>query len=221
MQLLKNGWIKFRRRWLPYMYAYAAKSLIRVLLFTCRIKVHGVNILTETAEKHPCILMLWHDRIIILSEILQKHTQGLVFNALISKSRDGDPLAILARSYRRGRVIRVPHHSRHAALAKMIHHLKTTKEIILISPDGPRGPRHVIKPGIAKAAKETGAMVIPFSWKAERKWRLGTWDKMMIPKPFSTVNVYFGKPISFEKNSEKNLEEEMRILTDALRTAAA
>lgn len=214
--MLKNFLFKLRNSFLPYPFAYATKILLRLLLMTCKIEIKGLDSFTKTASKSPCILMLWHDRLIILSEILQKYTSKLIYTAMISKSRDGDPLAILAQSYRRGRVIRVSHHSRYGALNRMIHHLKTRNEVILVTPDGPRGPRYVAKPGVALAAKESAAKVVPFSWSANKFWKLKTWDEMMIPKPFSKIRIVFGDPLSFSKNSDTSLQEEIGMLNSSL-----
>src|SRR5262249_41681403 len=82
-----------------------------------------------------------------------------------------------------------------------------SSDVIIITPDGPRGPRYIAKPGIAAAACETGAHVVPFSWTATRFWQLGTWDKMLLPKPFSTLLVTFGDPIKTASMDPQPLQE--------------
>ena len=89
----------------------------------------------------------------------------------------------------------MPHNQRHAALHAMISRLRDHKEIIVVTPDGPRGPKYVVKPGIVMAAKATGAHWCPSSWTASKHWELGTWDAMKIPKPFSKIVVTFGEAI--------------------------
>lgn len=206
---------KWKRRWLPYLIAYSAKISMRLLLCTCRVRIRGLDAFTETAKNSPCILMLWHNRLVVVSEILNAYTSRFVYTAFISKSRDGDPLARLAESYSRGKALRVPHNARHRALHQMIGALKEKKEIVLITPDGPRGPRHVVKPGIIVAAKEAKAQIVPFSWQAKRFWQLNTWDQMKIPKPFTTVNIAFGPAIALQ-GSEEDFEKEACLLKTAL-----
>lgn len=192
----------FKRKWLPYIIAYTVKFAMRIILRTCRIEIQGIDRFVVTANSSPCILMLWHNRMAILPEIMHRNAPQFMYTAFISKSRDGDALAILTKSYSIGKVLRVPHNARHQALNKMISQLKTGKEVMLITPDGPRGPPYVMKPGIVMAAKEAKAKIIPFSWNANRFWQLSTWDKMMIPKPFSKINVSFGDAISLPKGND-------------------
>ena len=190
--------------------------LIRLLLKTCKVKIHGLDHFVKTAEKSPCMLMLWHSKLVLVSEILNKHAPQFIYTAFISKSRDGDPLAYLATSYKSGRALRVPHNARHLALNQMIGSIKNKGEIIIITPDGPRGPREEVKPGIVLAARETEANVFPFSWKAERFWQLKTWDKMKIPKPFTSINVYFGDPFITTGNNGNRNENAALLLKNSL-----
>lgn len=202
-----------KKKILPYIAAYSARALIRLLLFTCKINVKGIENMISQAGRSPCIVMLWHNRLIVLAEILSKYAPQFTYTAFISKSRDGDPLARYAESYRQGRALRVPHNGRHLALGSMISQLKLDKNnIILITPDGPRGPKYVMKPGIIMAAREAEAHITPFSWEADRFWELNTWDKMRIPKPFSTITVTFADPIAPSAIKEGSCEDAAKSL---------
>jgi lysophospholipid acyltransferase (LPLAT)-like uncharacterized protein len=212
--MLKKSWQHIRRRWFPYIFAYSAKMAIRLLIKTCRVKIHGLDTFVKTAETSPCILMLWHSRLVLVSEILNFHAPQFIYTAFISKSRDGDPLAHLATSYPSGRALRVPHNARHLALTQLINSIKNKGEIIIITPDGPRGPKNVIKPGAVLAARETKANVFPFSWNAKRFWQLKTWDQMKIPKPFTSIDVYFGIP--FKTRDGENFDNDVSLLKQAL-----
>jgi lysophospholipid acyltransferase (LPLAT)-like uncharacterized protein len=216
--VIKKTWLHIKRRWLPYAFAYSAKIAIRALLKTCRINIQGLETFVHTAEKSPCILMLWHHHLILISEILNSHASQFIYTAFISKSHDGDPLAFLAKSYASGRALRVPHRARHLALNQLIGSLKDKREIIIMTPDGPRGPPCVVKPGIVLAARETGARIFPFSWQAKRFWQLNTWDQMKIPKPFTTIQVSFGSPISLPKENSNDYEKETALLKNILET---
>lgn len=214
--MLKKSWLHIKRQWLPYVMAYSAKMAIRLVVKTCKVRIQGLQTFVETAEKQPCILMLWHNRLVLVSEILNSHASQFIYTAFISKSRDGDPLAILAESYNAGRALRVPHNARHLALGQLIGALKNKGEIIVITPDGPRGPAGVIKPGIVIAAREADASVVPFSWQAKKFWQLQTWDRMQIPKPFTTIDVVFGEPVSMPKEPGEGHESETTLLKHAL-----
>lgn len=186
------AWSTFRKKWLPYLIAYPAKWAMSFLYLSCSKSIRGMETFVKTATHNPCILMLWHNRLAMAPEILSRNAPGFIYAAFISNSRDGEPLALVVESYAVGRVLRVPHNLRHAALNTMIHHLKEKREVIVITPDGPRGPKYEMKPGIVLAAQESGAYIVPFSWKASKYWQLKTWDGMLIPKPFSHLEITLG-----------------------------
>lgn len=165
--------------------------------------------------------MLWHSKLILISEILNSHAAQFAYTAFISKSRDGNSLACLAESYPNGRAMRVSHNARHHALSQMINSIKNKGEIVIITPDGPRGPKQVIKPGVILAARETEAHIFPFSWKAQRYWKLKTWDQMKIPKPFTTIDVSIGCPVFLSKDNPYHYEKEASLLKDALNNSEA
>ena len=86
----------------------------------------------------------------------------------------------------------------------MISLYKKTTPIIIITPDGPRGPRKQAKTGAFSVAKKNNAIVFSVSASASKYWSLPSWDKTILPKPFSTIYVNF-KEMSLEKEltSEK------------------
>jgi lysophospholipid acyltransferase (LPLAT)-like uncharacterized protein len=63
--------------------------------------------------------------------------------------------------------------------------------IAAITPDGPRGPRYRVNPGIVKLAQITGGTILPIHVRYSRFWRLKSWDGFMIPKPFACIEVTF------------------------------
>ncbi|MEI8365371.1 MAG: lysophospholipid acyltransferase family protein [Parachlamydiaceae bacterium] len=221
---MKKMWMQWKRKWLPYVIAYSAKYAIRFLLRTCRIRIHGIDKFVKTAQESPCILMLWHDQLVLVPEIVTTFTSDFICTAFISKSRDGDPLELVTKSYSRGRVLRVPHNTRHQALSRVIDILRgkseldkaTDSRVVIITPDGPRGPRHVVKPGVIVAARESSAKIVPFSWKASRFWQLNTWDRMQIPKPFTTLHITFGDPIVLSTMGKDSLDQDAEMLRDIL-----
>jgi len=206
-------------QFLLYPIVYLIKLLLRLILWSCRIEISGLENLVETAARERCILMLWHNRLAIMAEILARYAPDLFYCAFISKSRDGELLAILAESYSKGRTLRVPHNAKHQALSKMISQLKKNEDVMVVTPDGPKGPRYQIKPGIILAAKESDAKIIPVSWSANNFFQLKTWDGFMIPKPFSKILISFGKPEKIENTDfeaeTKRLEQHLISIDEA------
>jgi lysophospholipid acyltransferase (LPLAT)-like uncharacterized protein len=64
-----------------------------------------------------------------------------------------------------------------------------------LTPDGPRGPRYVVQPGIVAVAKKTGAAILPVTYSARWKKVFRSWDAFLMPLPFSRVVVIYGEPI--------------------------
>ncbi len=62
-------------------------------------------------------------------------------------------------------------------------------------PDGPRGPRHVLKAGIIAIAQKSRAAILPVTFACSRAWRLKSWDRFTLPKPFSKTVALYGEPI--------------------------
>lgn len=77
--------------------------------------------------------------------------------------------------------------------------------------DGPRGPARVAQPGAIWLARATGNPVLPFHLEASRHWTLGSWDRTQIPKPFSTVALAVGEPMSVAGDASDEQMEERRI----------
>ncbi|NGX43438.1 MAG: hypothetical protein K940chlam7_01735 [Chlamydiae bacterium] len=208
--------LKLKQKWLPFIYAYLGRAFLKVLGLTCRFRIEGAERFAKHAENNKCILMFWHNRITMATEILLRAAPQFNYAAMVSKSRDGEVIAVLTNSYRQARSIRVPHNARSKALQTVIQELENNDEIMIITPDGPRGPIYKVKPGIAIAAQKTGASVIPMSWSTNKYWELPTWDKLMLPKPFSTINVTLGEPISIQNEGKESLEKGINTLEEAL-----
>jgi lysophospholipid acyltransferase (LPLAT)-like uncharacterized protein len=199
--VLKAIRLKLKQRWLPYLYGKLGKWFLHVLAFTCRFQVEGLDSFLKAASTQKCVLIFWHNRLAMIAEIMSRHAPQFRYAAVISNSRDGEMIAVLANSYRQARSIRVSHHSRSAALHTIVRELKKGREILVITPDGPRGPLYEVKAGVVVAARESEAQVVPLSWTSSACWKLPTWDSFMIPKPFSTIYVKIGAPIQVSKET--------------------
>ena len=86
------------------------------------------------------------------------------------------------------------------------------KRCLVITPDGPRGPRERVKPGVAQIAITAGAPVVPLAIGVDRCWRLKSWDGFIIPKPFSRVQVTIGSPLPAPRHpASRELTEQYRL----------
>ena len=78
-------------------------------------------------------------------------------------------------------------------------------------PDGPRGPRFQAKPGAVVLAQMSEAPIVPMSFAADRYWNLGSWDRMIIPKPFARIRVAVGPPRSIDRGLPADELERERV----------
>lgn len=208
----KHGfWRRLERKYILYPLVLLAKGIMRFTLWTCRIEIEGLSHLTQTAKRERCIIMLWHNRIAIMSEILAAYAPHLIFCAFVSKSRDGEFLAVLAHTYSTGRALRVPYNTRHKALGTMISRLKLGKEVMIMTPDGPRGPRYSVKPGVVLAAKKSSAKIIALTWSSSHFWQISSWDKLILPKPFSTIRISLAAPRQISDDCANSSDEAMAL----------
>lgn len=206
-------WLKHKAT--PAVAAFVIKYLLRILISTCKFHQQGLERLIEHAKKAPCILVLWHNRIVPIIDFMRRYdnlTGSSFFAIFVSKSRDGEILSRIIESFDRGKSIRVAHYARNEALREAIKELKRKKYILVYTPDGPRGPKYSMKPGIFLAAKESGADLFPLNWHCESYWELDSWDNLRIPKPFSTIHVDIGDPLTIADNhfSQNQLEEALK-----------
>lgn len=186
---------------LPGITVFIYKRTLALLLATCRWRVEGLTAFHAVADEKKCILAFWHDRLLLIAPLLMRFAARYRYAAVVSASREGRLLARLIASYRCGRALSVSADGHTPALRAMMRALQRYNEVLVIAPDGPKGPRHTVKGGLAFAAIHAEATVIPVSWRASHSWQWGTWDSMALPKPFSTIEVFFGQGVSFQKDT--------------------
>jgi lysophospholipid acyltransferase (LPLAT)-like uncharacterized protein len=151
---------------------------------------------TMVAQRRPFLFLLWHEALLPL--LWHHRRQGVAI--LVSEARDGRYLAEFAT--RLGYRLLFGSSTRGGARA-LLQAVRAVEAGIpvAITPDGPQGPRRVMKPGILAAAERGGAVVLPIHAEAERAWRLRSWDRFMIPKPFSRVRIGYGPPLAVPEGS--------------------
>jgi lysophospholipid acyltransferase (LPLAT)-like uncharacterized protein len=136
---------------------------------------------------------LWHNRLLVLPFILNRFTPNRRGAALISASRDGDLLTDAI--YRFGfDVVRGSSSRMGASALLQLTEVLSSGGDVVITPDGPRGPVYQLGPGLIFLAQKTGAPVLPINLEYSSCWRFKSWDRFILPRPFSTVRVIFGEP---------------------------
>lgn len=137
--------------------------------------------------QQPVIFAFWHANMLPL--LWCHRREGVA--VLISQHADGEIIARIceALGYRtvRGSTSR----GGARALVEIAKLLEQGVDIA-ITPDGPRGPAGTIAPGVVFAAQRANMPIIPIDVRASRAWRLRTWDRFVIPKPFATITIHYG-----------------------------
>jgi len=136
---------------------------------------------------------LWHNRLLVFPLILRRFFPQRHGAALISASRDGDLLADAVQRFGYD-VVRGSSSRLGATAILQLTQVLASGGDVVITPDGPRGPRYELGPGIIFLAQKSGAPVVPVNLEYSRCWRLGSSDRFIVPRPFAKVRVLINRP---------------------------
>ncbi|MEH0022092.1 MAG: lysophospholipid acyltransferase family protein [Desulfobacter sp.] len=174
-----------------------AYYLIRLYSMTFRFRVKNEMYWKKLLEENKTVLLCtWHQQFFSAIRHFKTYA-GYNPGLMISQSRDGELISGVAN--RTGWHTPRGSSSRGGkqAMAAMITHLKEHGFGAHIL-DGPRGPIGKVKPGIIKMALEANAVIVPFYTEADQAWFFGSWDRFMLPRPFSRVTLTFGAPVHLD-----------------------
>jgi hypothetical protein len=207
---MKAAWLG--RKLAPALGSWA----LRLLAATLRLRREEKTVEPLWALGAPVIYVVWHARLLLLPYLYRE--RGL--RALVSRSEDGAMVSEVMRRF--GFVTVRGSSSRGGArgLRSLARAIGAGHSVVVV-PDGPRGPREVLKAGIVVLARLTGAHVVPLALGASSEWRVRSWDEFRIPKPFSRCVVRFGEPVLLppdidaagEETARKEIEAALNALT--------
>jgi len=188
---MTNRFSNMKERLITRLTPHVIRCIIASLSVTIRWTFIGNQYDSESGDQH--IYAFWHCKLLMMGTGLK----GCNGYTLISSHRDGgliaDTLALQGFRTIRGSSSR----GGARALIRMIQKSKSESCDFGITPDGPKGPRGVVKPGIIMLAKKTGVKIYPVMWATSRYWQIkSSWDHFYIPKPFSRGVFVFGDALS-------------------------
>ncbi len=163
-------------------------GFVRLLARTMRIEVHDPNGFLSGPPGAPGICAVWHDSILGLVIVGLPRAKIIPMTVLTSPSRDGELLAEVMHQIGLQSVRGSSKKRGAAALLELREHVRGGRTLI-ITPDGPRGPRHQLSPGVLLLAQKTGSPVLKTHVTFSRSLRLNTWDRFQFPLPFSKLTV--------------------------------
>jgi lysophospholipid acyltransferase (LPLAT)-like uncharacterized protein len=176
--------------WRSRAVLFLGRGVLQVLARTWRFRVVNAQAIGDLrAAKRSFIFSLWHGQLLPL--LWYHRDEGVVL--LISEHRDGELVARAAESLGYALVRGSTTRGADRALISIIRELQAGREVA-ITPDGPKGPAGKYAPGALIAAQKADSVILPVVAVADRAWRLKSWDRFMIPKPFTRITIAYGKP---------------------------
>jgi lysophospholipid acyltransferase (LPLAT)-like uncharacterized protein len=202
--------------------ALVGATILRALFLTLRLRIEDRSGILSDSGKSPFIVCFWHNRILGITyafdRIYPRHRSGVT--VLTSPSKDGEILAQLVAVFGMGSVRGSSSRRGSRALLELVRLIRDGRDIA-VTPDGPRGPRYSLGPGIVLLAQSTGARIIPVHAKFSRCLRMKTWDGFIIPLPFSEVSVTIDGALQIPGElTGEEFEEKRKNLEDILKHAA-
>ena len=180
------------------------RGFLQILARTWRVRVvNGGHLLDLRRGGRPFIFALWHGHLLPL--LWHHRGQGVL--VLISEHRDGEMVARAAESLGYGLIRGSTTRGADRALISLVRELKSGHEVA-ITPDGPRGPAETFAPGALVAAQRSDSFILPVAASADRAWRLRSWDRFMIPKPFARVTVAYTTPTKVSATTSRAAADE-------------
>lgn len=197
-----------RYPWFVGPAAFLVRFLLSTLLRTCRVVSIEGKVHLETLEEsgRPVVLTFWHNRATYCGHFLRKRWigAGRRIGIITSLSPDGEIAARTARA-QGFEVARGSVGGGGLAGLKTLHRMVKKQEVsVLAVADGSRGPIYKAQGGVIVLAQTAGAPLVPLSYAASRCWRLRSWDRMIVPKPFARIAIAVGEPIEYPQRLEKS-----------------
>ena len=179
-----------RQRIVLSLIVAVGSTVIRLIGWTLRIAVSSEEGGQQTLEQRPLVASFWHSCIISSTYIWR----GMGIRVMSSFSYDGEYMGRIIRKFG---FVPVKGSSSRNPIRALLGLRRALEEgwTVAFTLDGPRGPRHKVKPGPVGLGRSAGLPLTTFHVGVEKGWTLHSWDRMVIPKPFSRVLVRFGKLI--------------------------
>ena len=170
---------------------------ISAIFLTVKKRFH----LPKSVPSEPFMVAFWHGKIMLSPYIYKRLRENPKIGVIISDHFDG---AIIANTMKYFDFDTIRGSTTKGAIKVLKESFKLVDNgyDIAITPDGPRGPFQSVADGIVAISQKKGMKIVAFNYKADSFWQLKSWDRFMIPKPFSRVDFYASEPFSVEGMSK-------------------
>ena len=200
-----------RQRIVLSLIVAAGTALVRLIGSTLRVAISFEEGAQTTLEQRPLVASFWHSCIIPATYICR----GLGVRVMSSYSYDGEYMGRIIKKFG---YVPVKGSSSRNPVRALLGLRRALEEgwTVAFTLDGPRGPRHKVKPGPVGLGRSSGLPLTAFHVGVDKAWVLNSWDRMMIPKPFSRVLLRFGKMIQVPADAT---DEDLARYNDELQAA--
>ncbi|MEM0967868.1 MAG: lysophospholipid acyltransferase family protein [Verrucomicrobiota bacterium] len=195
-----------------------AAALMRLLGITLRVKLHDHCGFLSTRPDHPLIHAFWHNGIFTIPMVYRANWPDRSGAVLTSASRDGELVASVMKEFGISSVRGSSSRRGVAAIIELKKWIENGYDIA-ITPDGPRGPKYRLQPGLVLLAQKTQVPILPCRMSYGRAWELKTWDGFRIPLPFSRVDVHLGPYLEVPDQLTEEAFEQERLRIESVLTS--
>ena len=188
---------------------FILQIIVRIIYLSAKKRFHHSDI----NQDETYIVALWHGDLLMQPFNYKKLRPTREVRVIVSKHKDGEAIRKTVEYLGIGSISGSSSKGGAKALITAIKALKKGVDVA-ITPDGPRGPIYSVADGIVAISQKTGAKILPFSSKPTKYWKINSWDKFIVPKPFCEIDFYVGEPfdvdgLSIEDAKKKVLEKMM------------
>jgi lysophospholipid acyltransferase (LPLAT)-like uncharacterized protein len=176
-------------------------GLFRLWAKTLRLHLEDPHNGIDLVRDRPVIFAIWHNRLLMLPPPFDRWFPSRQSIGLISASRDGDLVSLLIERSGYGTIRGSTSRKGVIALRQLVDALAAGSNV-LFTPDGPRGPVYQVSPGVIYVAQKSGAPIVPLHMEYSSCWRLKSWDRFCVPRPFSKLRFILGAALHVEPTAE-------------------
>ena len=198
-----------RRKIGSFLLPLLAPTILRLLARSWKLEIRGGENWDAAFARPGMLATIWHGRMVIAMPA----GTGKGLSVLVSPSGDGQLVIPLLKRFGYTWVLGSSNKNPARAVREMVERLSSGGRIV-ITPDGPRGPRHSTNPGTAWMARATGFPILPVGCVADRAWHLKSWDSFTIPKWGARVLVNYAEPIDVPATAS---DEDLAQVTASMR----
>jgi lysophospholipid acyltransferase (LPLAT)-like uncharacterized protein len=200
--LFKKGVQATGLKW--WLIGLAGKLLIDFLFIFSSVDIKGHRAVARLIGTRRFIFACWHSRLLLLSYIYKRLNASI----MVSNSADGEIIAQVLQRHGHKTIRGSTGKGGMRALMQQIMDMRDNRRPGVVIPDGPTGPRHKVQTGVILLAQKTGCPIIPLAYSSKRRKVFGSWDRFIMPYPWTRGVVTYGRPIEVPAKADADTIQE-------------